>query len=94
MSTMVVTATYDAEADALWIGFEGSGPGRSVRTEHLDERRFVDYDAQGRMIGIEVLDVSSGVLIDGLPEPGLVRGVVERLAADHGWPTTVSEPSA
>jgi uncharacterized protein YuzE len=89
MSTTVLTATYDAEADALSIGFEGSGPGRSVRTEHLDDRRFVDYDSQGRIIGIEVLDVSSGVVIEGLPEPGLVRGLVERLAADHGWPSSV-----
>jgi hypothetical protein len=86
---------------------EPSGPGGSLEpwpiplgTTHptrfvewnLDDRRFVDYDSQGRIIGIEVLDVSSGVVIEGLPEPGLVRGLVERLAADHGWPA--SAPSS
>lgn len=85
MSTTVFTATYDPEADALAIDLEGSGAGRSARTEHLDERRFVDYDAAGRIISIELLDVSGGVVFDGLPDAGLVRGVVERLAADQGW---------
>jgi uncharacterized protein YuzE len=85
MSTTVFTATYDPEADALAIDLEGFGAGRSARTEHLDERRFVDYDAAGRTIAIELLDVSGGVVFDGLPEAGLVRGVVERLAADQGW---------
>lgn len=86
MSNTVFTATYDPEADALAIDLEGSGPRRSARTEHLDERRFVDYDATGRTIAIELLDVSGGVVFDGLPETGLVRAVVERLAADQGWP--------
>lgn len=85
MGVIVLTATYDLEADALAIDLEGSGSGRSVRTEHLDELRFVDYDATGRTIAIELLDVSGGVVFDGLPERGLVRGVVERLAADQGW---------
>lgn len=85
MSTTVFTATYDPEADALAIDLEGSGAGRSARTEHLDERRFVDHDATGRIISIELLDVSGGVVFDGLPETGLVRAVVERLAADQGW---------
>ena len=70
MSITVFTATYDPEADALAIDLEGSGPGRSARTEHLDERRFVDYDATGRTIAIELLDVSGGVVFDGLPEAG------------------------
>lgn len=85
MSNTVFTATYDLEADALAIDLEGSGAGRSARTEHLDERRFVDYDATGRIISIELLDVSGGVVFAGLPDAGLVRGVVERLAADQGW---------
>ena len=85
MSVTVFTATYEPDADALAIDLEGSGPGRSARTQHLDERRFVDYDATGRTIAIELLDVSGGMVFDGLPEAGLVRGVVERLAADRGW---------
>ncbi|MBJ7454964.1 MAG: DUF2283 domain-containing protein [Thermoleophilia bacterium] len=85
MSNTVFTATYDPEADALAIDLEASGPRRSARTEQLDERRFVDYDATGRIVSIELLDVSGGVVFDGLPDAGLVRGVVERLASDQGW---------
>ena len=60
MGTTALTATYDAESDALAIDLEGAGAGRSVRTEHLDERRLVDHDATGRTIAVELLDVSAG----------------------------------
>jgi len=58
---------------------EGVVQGRTGRRAHEA------YDATGRTIAIELLDVSEGVVFDGLPETGLVRGVVERLAADQGW---------
>lgn len=45
----------------------------------------MDYDPAGRTIAIEMLDVSGGVDFAGLPGTGLVRGVVERRAADQGW---------
>ncbi|MDX6553884.1 MAG: hypothetical protein QOD86_79 [Miltoncostaeaceae bacterium] len=84
-----VAITYDSESDALSIDFPGAGPGRSVRTEHLDEVRLVDYDAGGELISIELLDVSRGVEIDGLPEPDVVRTALERVAAEQGWPSVV-----
>jgi YD repeat-containing protein len=44
--------TYDAEVDALYIEFlEGT-----VTTEHLAEGVAADYDAEGRLAGIEILD--------------------------------------
>lgn len=44
--------TYDAEVDALYIEFlEGT-----VTTEHLTEGVAADYDAEGRLAGIEILD--------------------------------------
>ena len=44
--------TYDAEVDALYIRFEEG----TVTTKHLAEGIAADYDAKGRLAGIEILD--------------------------------------
>jgi YD repeat-containing protein len=44
--------TYDAEVDALYIQFLET----TVTTEHLAEGIAADYDAEGRLAGIEILD--------------------------------------
>ncbi len=44
--------TYDADVDALYIRFLET----TVTTEHLAEGIAADYDAQGRLAGLEILD--------------------------------------
>ena len=44
--------TYDAEVDALYIRFIET----TVTTKHLAEGIATDYDAEGRLAGIEILD--------------------------------------
>ncbi len=44
--------TYDAEVDALYIRFIET----TVTTKHVAEGIAVDYDAEGRIAGIEILD--------------------------------------
>ena len=44
--------TYDPEVDALYIRFLDT----AVTTEHVAEGVAVDYAADGRIAGIEVLD--------------------------------------
>ena len=44
--------TYDSEVDALYIRFIET----TVTTQHLTEGLAVDYAADGRMAGIEILD--------------------------------------
>ncbi|MDA8108661.1 MAG: DUF2283 domain-containing protein [Betaproteobacteria bacterium] len=46
--------TYDHEVDALYIRFKDT----SVTTKHLAEGIAADYDAEGRLAGIEILDAS------------------------------------
>ncbi len=46
--------TYDSEVDALYIRFLES----TVTTEHVAEGIAVDYDAEGRIAGIEILDAA------------------------------------
>jgi len=47
-----VKITYDAEVDALSIVFRET----TVTTKHLAEGIAADYDTQGRLAGIEILD--------------------------------------
>jgi uncharacterized protein YuzE len=44
--------TYDQEVDALYIRFQET----TVTTKHLAEGIAADYDAEGRLAGIEILD--------------------------------------
>ncbi len=46
--------TYDREADALYIRFIET----TVTTEHVCEGVAVDHATDGRIAGIEILDVS------------------------------------
>ena len=46
--------TYDPSVDALYISFKET----TVTTEHWAEGIAADFDAQGRLAGIEVLDAS------------------------------------
>ena len=44
--------TYDREVDALYIRFKET----TVTTKHLAEGIAADYDADGRLAGLEILD--------------------------------------
>ena len=44
--------TYDPEVDALSITFRET----TVTTKHLDEGIAADFDAEGHLAGIEILD--------------------------------------
>ena len=46
--------TYDAEVDALYIRFREA----TVTTKHIGEGLAVDYDAEGCLAGIEILDAA------------------------------------
>jgi uncharacterized protein YuzE len=48
----VMRITYDAEVDALYIRFLET----TVTTQHVAEGIAVDYAADGRIAGIEILD--------------------------------------
>ncbi|MCL0046453.1 DUF2283 domain-containing protein [Dehalococcoidales bacterium] len=55
---------YDAEADAIYIYF--SEKPYAYGTDLDDERR-IDYASNNTPIGVELLCVSDGVNLDGLP---------------------------
>ena len=59
--------TYDREVDALYIRFKET----TVTTKHLDEGIAADYDADGRLAGIEILDA-----VKRLGDPQVFRQVI------------------
>ena len=48
----IMRITYDPEVDALYIRFRET----TVTTQHLAEGLAADYDADGHLAGIEILD--------------------------------------
>jgi YD repeat-containing protein len=73
-----MTITYDREVDALYIRFKET----TVTTEHLAEGIAVDYDAEGRLAGIEILDAARR-----LDDPGVFKRVtLEGLAISEQPP--------
>lgn len=59
--------TYDREVDALYIRVKET----TVTTKHLAEGIAADYDAEGRLAGIEILDA-----IKRLGDPTVFKQVV------------------
>lgn len=67
--------TYDQEVDALYIRFQET----TVTTKHLAEGIAADYDSEGRLAGIEILDA-----MKRLGDPSVFRKVtLEDVALAH-----------
>lgn len=73
--------TYDVEMDALSIRFRET----QVVTKHLAEGLAADYDAEGRLAGIEVLDAVKRfgddetlrhITVEGITVPDPIPAVV------------------
>ncbi|HEY8874401.1 MAG TPA: DUF2283 domain-containing protein [Stellaceae bacterium] len=52
----MMRTSYDPEADAMFIWFGPEGV-KSAETEEVTPGIMLDFDADGRVIGIEVLSV-------------------------------------
>ena len=64
---------YDPEADALYIELKAT----TVTTKRLDQDIAIDYDAEGRIAGIEILSAKERVF----GETGQRRVLLENLQA-------------
>ena len=51
---MTMKITYDIEVDALYIRFRET----TVTTKHIGEGLAADYDAEGHLAGLEILDAA------------------------------------
>ncbi|MCX6022059.1 MAG: DUF2283 domain-containing protein [Chloroflexi bacterium] len=72
--------TYDSEVDALYIRFIET----TVTTQHVAEGIAVDYAADGRIAGIEILDARQRC-----GDPAVFQRVVlENIALTAGLPSS------
>lgn len=70
-------AKYSQEADATYVYLN---PGRVAYSKLLDDLRVIDFGEDGRVVGIEFLQVSDGIDLSDVPE----RERVEQLINDLG----------
>lgn len=66
--------SLDLEADALYVRFR---EGDFATNKKVDDETILDYDAEGRLLGIEVLNVSRRIPLEELGDVSLrlpVRG--------------------
>ncbi len=63
--------SYDAEVDALSITFRET----TVTTKHLAEGIAADYDREGRLAGLEILDAKRRFGDEGTFEKVTVEGL-------------------
>jgi uncharacterized protein YuzE len=57
----MIRTSYDPEADAMFVWFGPEGV-KSVDTQEVAPGIMLDLDSEGRVIGIEVLDVSERMI--------------------------------
>ncbi len=65
---------HDVEADAIYISFS-SKP--YAYGKDLDDERRIDYASDNTAIGVELLNVSKGVNLDGLPRKDKIAEVLK-----------------
>jgi uncharacterized protein YuzE len=53
--TVAMRTTYDAEADALYVRFSETPV---VESEQVSDGVVLDFDAEGRIVAIELIDAS------------------------------------
>jgi hypothetical protein len=69
------TMTYDREVDAVYVRLR---PGAYAFGCNLDADRRIDFAADERPIGVELLGVSHGVNLDNLPERDTIAHLLEQ----------------
>ncbi len=57
----MIRTSYDPEAGAMFVWFGPEGV-NSAGTEEVSPSIMLDFDSEGRVIGIEVLDVSERMM--------------------------------
>ena len=61
----------DPDARTLYIVLGHSGE-MAMESREVDERRTLDYDLKGDLVGVEFLDIDEGIDLDGIPHAGRI----------------------
>ncbi len=71
---------HDAQADAIYISFNNKP---YAYGKDLDDERRIDYASDHTPIGVELLCISKGVNLDGLPRKDEIAEVLKANATRH-----------
>ena len=74
---MIKRVEYDRKANAIYIYFSDK---EVAHTKKLDDFRYVDYDSEDAIVGVELLHVNDAVITDNLPN----RAEIERALDSRG----------
>lgn len=58
---------YDTDSDVVQVTLDPDTPLAETRGERLEERRIVHYRRDGKPVAVELLFVSRGIDLEGLP---------------------------
>lgn len=76
---MNIEVRYDPEPQLLYVRLKESR-GAIVNTKDCGRHRYVDYDEDGEVVGIEFLALRrDGLDLDGLPEADRVAEAIESI---------------
>lgn len=75
----------DPDARILYVVVGHSGA-MAMETRALDERRTLDFDLAGELVGVEFLDIDDGIDLDGVPHAArIARGLEIMRAIEYTW---------
>lgn len=75
----------DPDARTLYIVLGHSGE-MAMESRELDERRTLEYDLKGDLVGVEFLDIDEGIDLDGVPHASrLARALQIMGAVQYEW---------
>jgi uncharacterized protein YuzE len=66
----------DPDARTLYVVLGHSGE-MAMETRELDERRTLDYDLKGELVGVEFLDIDEGIDLDGVPHASRIARALQ-----------------
>jgi uncharacterized protein YuzE len=69
--------SYDLEADAVMVTFRD--PQQPTKMRILDDLRFVHYDATDEVWGVEFIEVSRGMNLEGVPHADEISAALHTL---------------
>ncbi len=75
---------YDPDAEAIFVRFSELGADSVAGVRVLDDRRNLHLAHGGEVVGVEFLDVRSGIALDGVPRADEIAAALAafpRLAA-------------
>lgn len=67
MNAPAPRTTYDQDADALYLYFAPIAKGAVAETREVSPGVFLDFDAEGRLLGMEVLSASKRLPDKAIP---------------------------